>query len=232
MARAIPVLLAAALLALAVPRAIAHLALAPGLQATELLFSGERVAPAGFERAVSSHRAALDWVDSGRWRTRLGILLVMYADFLEPPQATPLLAEGVEDILHGLASEPVDTYGWLTLARVFYEARQPLQAAGALEWTVRTSRYDPDNATPRVVLGLELWEFLSEPARESFAADLLAWFRRAPRDVVTLAVVADRLDLVSALVARDERAGQRFARLLADLEKEASSQTQPSGGGS
>lgn len=221
MARAIPILLAAALLALAVPRAIAHLALAPGLQATELLFSGERVAPAGFERAVSSHRAALDWVDSGRWRTRLGILLVMYADFLEPPQATPLLAEGVEDILHGLASEPVDTYGWLTLARVFYEARQPLQAAGALEWTVRTSRYDPDNATPRVVLGLELWEFLSEPARESFAADLLAWFRRAPRDVVVLAVVSENIDRVADLLGRDDRAAQRFAELLAQLESEA-----------
>jgi hypothetical protein len=232
MARPVAFLLAAALLALAVPRAIAHLALAPGLQATTSLQSGERVTRAGFERAVRAHRAALDWVENGRWHTRVGILLVMYADFLEPPEATSLLAEGVEEIFHGLAGEPADTHGWLTLARVFYEARQPLQAAGALEWTVRTGRYDPDNATPRVVLGLELWEFLSEPARESLAADLLAWFRRAPRDVVTLAVAADRLDLVSAILARDERAGQHFARLLADLEKEAAARTQPAGGGS
>jgi hypothetical protein len=224
--------LASLLIALAFPRATAHIALAPGQRATELLLAGERVTPSGYERAVSALSHALTWVETGRWRIRLGIVQAMYAHFLPPEQAEPLLQEGVMQIFRGLAREPADSYGWLVLARLFYAAGEPLQAAGALEWATRTHTYDPDNATPRVVLGLELWEFLSERARQSVQADLLAWFHRASRDVVSLAIAADRVDLISGLLATAEGARERFARLLADLEKEAASKMPTVGGGS
>lgn len=224
--------LASLLIALAFPRASAHLALAPGQRATELLLAGERTTPAGYERAVTAFNQALDWLDHGRWRTRLGIVQTIYAHFLPPDQAEPLVQEGVAQILRGLAREPTDSYGWLVLARLFYAARDPLQAAGAFEWVTRTHAFDPDNATPRVVLGLELWEFLSERAQQSVRADLLTWFRRAPREVVMLAIAAERVDLVSELLAIDDRASERFARLLAELEKEAASKMQPAGEGS
>lgn len=231
-ARVVGLALAVVLILLAAPRLAAHLALAPGQRAAELILAGEQVAPSGYERAVTAHRAALEWIADGRLEIRLGMIEVMYADFLEDERAGPLMLEGTTRILAGLARHPVESHGWLLLARVFYEAGRPLDAAGALDWAYRTMPYDPDNTTPRVILASELWELLEPETREGAAHDLLAWFRRAPREVVAFAVMTDSQRFVAELLDLDWRARRRFAELLRELRLEAARRAREQGGNS
>ncbi|GBD44601.1 hypothetical protein HRbin40_02090 [bacterium HR40] len=215
------VCLAAVLLALALPRSLAELAATPGRAATDRLIAGERVSESSFARALSALQAALRWHDAGRWHRQLGMVEIGYAQFLEPAAAAPLRAEGLQHLLVALARAPADSHAWLVLARTLLDAGERLQAAGALDWAVRTMPFDPDNAGLRALLGLALWELLEPPTQARLRSDLFAWFRREPRAVVAFAARSRRIDLVADLLAADERTSDRFTALLAELERKA-----------
>ena len=93
--------MACELLVASLPRVIAHLSLLPGLPATDLIPAGAHVTPKGFGDAVQAHRPALAGLDSGRWHTRLGMVLTMHARHLEENAAEQALMQGLEEILGG-----------------------------------------------------------------------------------------------------------------------------------
>lgn len=201
---AVTLALAMALLAQAVPRTLAALASLPGDPVLTRIQSGLSVDSAALEALIDSRRRALDWVQSGRLYTDLGLAQLMLAqargggdDF-----ERTLLAEAIESLRKGLALAPARPHAWTRLAYAELAAGKPLESvARALEMALITAPYEPGLLFPRLELCLLVWPALSEQtSKRAYEQIRIAW-TRDPNRLVGLARSSGRVNIVrSALV--------------------------------
>ncbi len=175
-------LLALALLALAVPRAGAWLALTVGRQATDLLWRGEMPTAEGIARALGSREAALRWHELPRARKDLGIVHLRLAIAAlregDRPAAREHLERAVVELEEGLARDPVDPWAWNELAWARTYAGDASGAVAALAMCYRTGPFVPALALGRARLALVHWERLPERVRKRALRDLVLADRR------------------------------------------------------
>ncbi len=194
------VLPALLLLALAVPRLGAHLAMTAGNPGLDKLRRGEMLTDAGLERVRRSREAALAWLDLPRAHVDLGYLHLRRALLANErgdlPEARGELARAVAAFVRGLSREPVEPYAWHELAYAHLYAARPERAVAALAMSYRTGRYIPPLAPSRARLALVLWEGLAEDLRPWALRDLVIAHRR---DRETLEAFARALGLETRL---------------------------------
>ena len=92
------------LLAMAVPRLIANLALQPGNTAGRAVFGGGLLSAPSYDRLLGSRRAALEWVELPEARLELGGALYRMAQSADElhVDVEPTLREAAADIERGL----------------------------------------------------------------------------------------------------------------------------------
>lgn len=207
------VVLAAVLLALAVPRAAAWLNLTVGRQATDLLWRGEMPTAEGIQRALSSREAALRWLELPRARKDLGIVHLRLALAAlregDRPGARGHLERAVAELEAGLARDPVDPWAWNELAWAHAYAGRDGDAVTALAMSYRTGPFVPPLAFGRVRLALVYWDRLPDAVRGRALRDLLLAHRRQREE---LEAFAGDLGLVERLrrLLDEARGGYAF----------------------
>jgi hypothetical protein len=172
------ILVGALLLSMAVPRLIANLLLAPGNVALSRVLHGDVLSAQGYERILSTRKAALSWVELPEARLDLGATLYLMAQSSDQlrvdPEAT--LGEARRELERGLAELPADTYGWFWLADIRKFTGEPEGAARALRLSSLAAPHDVNAAPLRAGLALALWAGLDPETKALAEADVRGAF--------------------------------------------------------
>jgi hypothetical protein len=211
--------LAAALLALAVPRLEAGLALLKGDGALDLLRSGREPTLEGVERLLRSRQEALARVPDGQSHFDLAATFLALAESelagSMPPKELRALAE--RHLRDGLALAPADAQAWQLLATVRLLRNDPDEAARALGLSFRANPFAPYLGDARTTLGMLLWSRLDEQARASLLAEMRAAFRRNPKRITRAALDTGSLGMLQDAIRKHERDIALLERLLKKL---------------
>ena len=201
---AVTLALAVTLLSQAVPRTLAALASMPGDPVLSRIQTGQPVDNEALEALIDSRRRALDWIESGRLYTDLGLAQLMLAQARDGGGTfeEPLLTEAIGSLRKGLALAPARPHAWTRLAYAELAAGRPLeQVARALEMALITAPYEPRLLFPRLELCLLAWPGLSEQTVKRAHEQIRIAWTRDPNRLVALAHSSGRANIVrSALV--------------------------------
>jgi hypothetical protein len=213
-------LVSAGLLALAVPRLSAGLALLPGSAAVELLEAGTLPAEAGITRAIVAQVASLDALPQPQPHFSIAYLstaLAEASDLPEPDEAE-LLSVARHHLERALAMAPGHARAWAMLAGLRHNAgADPGAAARALVLSFAANPHLPQLAPFRWPMSLILQDRLDADARRQADAEFLTFFRMNPGEAARVALRSDRLPELRALAARSDLDTQRLATVLADI---------------
>ncbi len=196
---AVSLLLAAVLLYLAVPRTIAAFLERPEDSTLLMLQFGGPVSVAELERLIASQERALEWHESGRLYTDLGLAKLVLAtelagdDDIDPGR----MVEVIRLLRTGLTKAPARPHAWTRLASAELITRGPSpEVAVALEMALLTAPYDPRLLFARLELCLIAWSELSPTTRDLVYRQVrFAWNRSRDR-LVELAVISNADDIV------------------------------------
>lgn len=167
-------LLAGAILALGVPRAVASFIMLPENTALARLKQPQpaELEPEQLERVAASRRRALDWIDDGAVYADMALALLLdlakrdeEAEGASPPQAE--VAELVAILEKSLARAPTNPHGWtqLAYASVLSKASSG-RVISLLTMSLYTGPYEPRLVFPRLRLLLDAWDLLSSEQRD------------------------------------------------------------------
>lgn len=204
MPKKVPVVAATLLLAgglsyLAIPRTIAAVLAIPGNVVLENIQTGRTVSKRDLNLLIKSREDVLRWVDSGRYRTDLGLAWLLLAEGRggDAEYDGEKLAIGLQELKTGLAKAPARPYVWTRLALVELLISGPSPTVDrAMHMSILTDPYNPKLLSVRLQLAFEAWESLSDVSRTLVHEQIrLAW-RRAPDELVQIAVETERTDII------------------------------------
>jgi hypothetical protein len=201
------------LLLLAGPSFVASLARAPGNQAIALASVGADLHWRSYERAVRSLEAATtlrdhrrDFMDLVIVRENFGRQHAANAALRERPYADAFVA--FEESGRFSVVEPT---GWLLAAQMRYDLGDRQGAAEALAWSLRTSIYRRQHATPRAFLGLAVWDLLDEAVRTRLVHSIATTVDEAPDEFAAWTVEFDLVNDIADRLARHGQDGEALA---------------------
>lgn len=197
-----------ALLALALPRFVAGLAVAPHESLLRDLGLGRAVEGWDLAAAAEDHAAALAWHEAAETRADLASLQYALARQLgfAGPLARPRLEQALANDEAAVAGNPALPYAWLRIALVRRQLEGPSPAAlAALVASIERAPWLPPLAAPRASLGLEVWTRLDAAGRALVAGQVLLAAEVAPARLAAAAGSATLWRIVQdILVARPE----------------------------
>ena len=214
---ALAALVGAGLLYLALPRTVAAILMLPGDPVLERMQKREPVDKKDLEILVRSRKRALDWVDSGRVHTDLGLAQLLLAREMESARAfdRALAHDAVASLRAGLALTPSSPHAWARLAYAEYVADGPSPTvAQALDMSLRTAPFEPRLTQVRVELALLAWPFLTTPTRRLVDDEIRRAWRQARPGLVAIARHSGRDDVVRAALSGDPAALSEFKERL------------------
>jgi hypothetical protein len=211
--------LAAALLALAVPRLIAATALLKGDAALELLRSGREPTLEGVERLLRSRQEALAWAPSGQSHLDLAAAFLALSESSRDGSVAPaeLRALAERHLRQSLALAPANAQAWQLLAGTSLMRNDPDEAAQALALSFEANPHAPYLGEARTALGMLLWSRLDEPTRASLREEIRSTFRRSPSRTAQTALDTGSVALLQDVLGGHEKDLASLQRLLQKL---------------
>jgi hypothetical protein len=179
---------AAAMLWLAVPRAVAGVILL-GIENTLVTARrGGTVDAAQVKRLLAAQRSALAWTDRGELWISNGYAL-LYSTLRSTTNNTQVNREADRVLRRGLARMPVNAEGWYWLAVVRNaEGAKPAAVTSALRMSIFTGPHVPVLAIVRLRLMLRLWaQYVGEERNIVYRQIRYAW-SVSPDGVVDIAL--------------------------------------------
>ena len=196
--------LAAALLYLAVPRAVGGIAMLRGDALIRRIQAGERLAPEQLRALERSRLAAARWLDSGRLRTDIGLARLLQAAARDPgdPERARLLGAAVEAISEGLARAPANAAAWTRLAFELMLRDGPSAAMVApLRTSILTNPHDRKLAFVRLELSFRAWPWFA-PAERTLVFNQVRFLQRQlPDSLPGIAGTPTALGVIRAALA-------------------------------
>lgn len=216
--------LAAAMIWLAVPRAVAGLILFSGQGTLTSLRLGEAVPAAARERLLAKQRSALAWSRSGAPLIDYGftIMAAQARDAREGKKtATKKTIAAAERVLvAGLSRMPVSAEGWFMLAVIRRATPgNEASAASAIRMSVFTGPHVPVLAVTRLRTMFYLWPQFSGDERQLIYRQVRFAWAVAPEEVVEMAVDAVNDWPIRIALSLQPKELQRFETMLAAAKK-------------
>ncbi|MEK0082173.1 hypothetical protein [Benzoatithermus flavus] len=211
--------LAAALLALAVPRLMATTALLKGDAALELLQSGQEPTLEGIERLLRSRQEALAWVPDARSHFDLAGAFLALSEANVRGSVTPeeLRALAERHLRAGLSLAPADARAWQLLATAKLLQNDPDEAARALVLSFKANPHAPYLGNARTTLGMLLWGRLDETTQARLRKEMYSTFRQNPSRTAQIALDTGGVTLLQDALKEHEQDQARLQRLLQKL---------------
>lgn len=198
--------IAAALLMLGVPQtAESLLRLAGGLDSEAAGILPDQMRP------LMSHRAAqLESLDEefGDPQARLnaGLLRLRLAVRTDAPLDRDMARAAIDDLRQGLARAPAAPLAWTALAHAELALADRAAARKALGLSLATAPYDPALTLSRCLVGLALWDDLSEDERQQIRPQVAEAWSAQPAGLLDLAHIGAQGALIASIL---EGSGQR-----------------------
>lgn len=194
------------LIALAVPRLVSGITLAPHGETVARLGTLERLPmppqPALYA-AAESRRMALMAVKSGKSYAELGALQIAQARVagFGSRAGGVLLDHAIGTLRASLALSPAQPYVWTQLALAVY-AREPANEnlPRLIRFATEMAPYEPRLVVRRADLGLAAWDRLDDPTRGLIAAQIRLAASHAPLALADAARRSGRFNTVRAVV--------------------------------
>jgi len=159
----IGVSLGVSLLWLSIPRTMAAFLNLPGDPVLENIQLGKPVTIDDLNNFVSSRKNSLEWVESGRTWTDLGLAYLQLAKQVgyDTEEGTEYTAKSAQALKAGLSLAPASPYAW---ARLAFLGLQPqnygIDAKHALIMSLLTGPFERRLASTRIQYALALWDKL------------------------------------------------------------------------
>ncbi|WP_147274811.1 hypothetical protein [Ferruginivarius sediminum] len=152
------ILIGAALLALALPIAVASLAWLPARPAVEEIRRGSPPSTVRLRHSIATERMALRWREDGHGRFRLALAHLALAGRAGVAGANRHLQAAERELVRGLSLAPANAQAWTRLALVRYRLSRPAPTiVEALDLSIRTGPTERGLAPARAELILRLW---------------------------------------------------------------------------
>jgi hypothetical protein len=219
-------LIAALMIWLAVPRAMAGLILFNAENTLTSLRLGETVPAAARASLLSQQRSALTWARGGAPSIDYGYA-VMAAQARDATEGKTVNAKQTNAIaekalIAGLSQMPVNAEGWFMLAVVRRASGEnDAKAASAIRMSVFTGPHIPVLAAVRLRLMFRLWPQFAKDEKELIYRQVRFAWAVAPDDVVAMAVDAQNDWPIRIALSLQPKELQRFEEKLAAAKKAA-----------
>lgn len=176
-AAAVALIAGLVLLALAGPRMLAGVIVAPHASLPARLARGEPATLPCVDRAIAAHERALSIYENSRDRAHLGELYFAAAHMLGPQsgRGARLLEQAIAAHRRALAQSPARPYSWSQLAVALYGRDGGTRAfRAAFSRAIQSAPRTPQLVLAHAGLGLRTWGVLG-PALRDRVRDQLAW---------------------------------------------------------
>lgn len=207
--------LAAALVALGVPRTLAAFGARPGNSILWHVQLGSSVRSEAIRELADSRKAALDWSDRGRYWSELALAQLLLAGLNSGDEAAKagLLNLAAASLEKGLARTPVDPHAWtrLAYARSLLDA-SPGDIVAPLMMSIDVGPHEPKLVFIRLRLSLGVWEHLSEPERDMVYRQIRYAWKRSRRRLLELAEETMNFREIRVALLQDPDELLRFER--------------------
>lgn len=206
----------AAVLILGVVRFGASMTMLPAGPILEAIQSREQVSDKALEVLISANERGLDWVNSGRVLTDLGLARLLARERVESKaEKKALLNAAIDDLERGLALAPANAFAWtrLALGRMLRDGATP-DMIPPLRMSFLTAPYDPRLTNARLRLGLLAWPHLSRTERSQMVEQMKYSWRDDPDGLITLAKQTKRHRIIQAAFFRSPIILKEFNQLL------------------
>lgn len=219
-------LVAAAMIWLAVPRAVAAVILFGAEGTLNSLRLGETVPAAARKSLLAKQRTALAWSRSGAPYVDYGfsVMAAQARDVSEGKKtaAKQTIATAERALVTGLSRMPVSAEGWfmLAIARRATPGNE-VKAASAIRMSVFTGPHVPVMATARLRTMFRLWPQFSDDERQLIYRQVRFAWAVAPDEVVEIAVDAVNDWPIRIALSLQPKELQRFEAMLAAAKKKA-----------
>jgi hypothetical protein len=206
-------LVAALLIALAVPRLVSGLLIVDQEPVLRFIQRGWPIADERLIDARRAYEAAIAWHGGAAERTALASirLRLALAVGVGTPGGRAVLESAREALRAALAGTPSDPYLWAQLAEaeLILGGPETPPFSTALMRSIATGPFEPSLVSVRVAMGLGAWAALDEGARAGIAEQVRIaavlrpdWLRRAVTDPLRERLVEDILEGRPELFAR------------------------------
>jgi len=217
---------AAAILWLAVPRAMASIILFNAESTLTSLRLGEAVPANARANLLAQQRSALAWSGGGAALIDYGYALMasQVRDAREGKKPNPgkTNAEAEKALVAGLSQMPVSADGWFLLAVIRrLTPGNEVKAASAARMSVFTGPHVPVLAIVRLRLLFRLWPQFSTDERELVYRQIRFAWAVAPDDLVELAAGVNSDWPIRIALSLQPKELQKFEAKLAEFKKEA-----------
>ena len=163
---AVAVLLGGASLYLSAPIFVGDLRLVPGNATLRNIQERKPVAPKGIEDLIASRRHALEWWDSERVWTDLGLAHLVFSAWVDRAHVQGELLSARDALHRGLTRAPASPYAWTRLAYVEYLLEGVSEEmVRALRMALITGPHERFISYVRFELGLLAWNQLRHSDR-------------------------------------------------------------------
>lgn len=176
-----------ALIALAVPRFVAELIMAPANQYLAALQAGSSSLTAeNLETLAGSRKRALSWFPSGQTHLELALAEIQLAA-RDEARAAEYMQDARRHLEQGLSRKPAEPYAWTQVATLAALSQEPTERINsALKMAFTIAPFDPKLTHPRLGVALALWPVLEPSLRERAVEQVrIAWQKPDMRGIPT-----------------------------------------------
>lgn len=200
-------LIGCTLIYLGAPRFISSIVTLPSRPIITQIQNEEAVSAQSLDILIASQKRGLDWHQSARLWTDLGLAQLLYANKHTKPERQLLLAQAEESLINGLSIGPSNAFAWARLAYIELIKNGPsANMIEKLRLSSTRAPYDRRLVFSRLHLYLLVWGKLNRPDKAVVLEQIrLAWHTDRQR-LVKLAIDSKRLLLARAALITD--AGQ------------------------
>jgi hypothetical protein len=207
-----PIVLAATILVLAVPRLAAETLRLPGNHVLRAIEDGQSPSPRDLRILAASREHSLSWADAARAHADLGLAKLLIEESSQGTSRGVHIAEATRNLEASLSLAPADPYAWTRLAYGAILAAAPARhVLPLLRMAVRTGPFEPDLVLPRLRLFLVEAPYLRPEDAPLLEAQVRFAWSRAREDLVRAAFSSGRSDVVRVALAEPDR--EEFGRL-------------------
>ncbi len=214
-------IVAGALVYLGVPRFFSAIATLPSSPILSKIQKDQIVDAEDLNILIKSQKRGLEWNESARRWTDLGLAQLLLANTKDNKEARDKLLETAEDsLINGLSLSPSNAFAWTRLAYVDM-ARNGLskKVAQKLAFAVERAPYNRHLVFSRLQLCLLAWSHFKESSRPMILDQVRFAWQVDPRKLVSIAVERGRVNLARAALFRNSTDMERFEALLKRYKK-------------
>jgi len=207
---------AASLILLGASRFYAALVSLPSGPILKQIQEGKAVDGEDLENLIDSQKRAIQWNESARRWTDLGLAQLLAADgTVNEKDRKQALGAAEKSLIRGLSMSPASAFAWTRLAYVDLAMNGPSRSvAKKLNFAVTRAPYDRRILFSRLRLGLLVWAQFDGPEQSVQLEQIKFAWRVNPARLVSLVANMQRTNVVRAALFTNPDSIAKFEQLL------------------